>query len=325
MGNYETIVSFMVNRYILTAFVAVIVVFASCSEQEANIYLPQSDLPVIIAAAQDSKTLTQDGGNVLWEDGDKIGLFVANSSTQEERKRSAVYQTALNGPSPEARFTKIDELTAGVGNGLYYAAYPVESISRWGSQNAMDNVPTARRCYVTIPVEQIAVKGGWDRKAGILAASSSGARFIFNHAVTYVKFTVGDKTTPFVKLTIQSTAGEPMAAEEAAILYGDNNTISVSSYSKPSDHVILTSTDDSTIEKGTYYIAFMPGSFDEGFAFTFENANSDITTIYVSGKHMLNPGEVANIGTLGRLPFKEKVNSSVSQFVEVNVPLFEAL
>ena len=297
-------------------------VLSSCSKISGEVDSLVSTLPEIEAITQITKTMTNDGVNVLWEDGDRIGLFVANSSTQEERKRSAVYETSLTKPSAEATFIKVDEQVAGIGNGLYYAAYPVESISRWGSQNAMDNTPTARRCYATIPVNQTAVNGGWDRTAGILAASSSNSKFIFNHATTYVKFTVSGSSTDFVKLTIKSTAGEPMAAEETAILYGENNTISVSSFANPSDYVTISTQNGLPFETGTYYVAFMPGTFAEGFCFEFESADGDVVNKYVKGSQTLNPGEVANIGTVGQLPFAETVESSINQFIDIQIPLF---
>ena len=202
----------------LSVYIISLLLLSSCLKQEDFVDMsPCAD--EITACVTQTKTMTEDGAQVLWEDDDRIGLFVANSSTQAERKRSAVYQTSLATPSAEAVFTKIDDHKAGIGNGLYYAVYPVEAISRWGSQNAMDNQPTARRCYVTIPVEQVAVKGGWDRKAGILAASSQNSSFAFNHAVSYIKFTVADSSTDFVRMTVRSAAGEPIAAKEAAVLY----------------------------------------------------------------------------------------------------------
>lgn len=315
------------KQYLFTICVAFMFVSAACTKQDATNGIPSepvAELESVTAVTMPTRTITHDGINVLWENGDRIGLFVANSSTQEERKRSAVYETELSFPSAEAVFTKADELQAGLGNGLYYAAYPAESIVRWGSQNAMDNTPTARRCYATIPVEQTAVTGGWDRSAGILAASSPDSRFSFNHATAYVKFIVSEATTRFVKLTIQSTAGEPLAAVETAILYEDNNEISVSSYSNPSDHVTLSTSDNLPFENGTYYIALMPGTFTEGLNFIFENAQGDVITKSVKGSQTLKSGEVAAIGTIGKLPFGESVESTIDSFVEFQVPLFAA-
>lgn len=315
------------KQYLFTICAAVMFVSAACTKPETTNGIPSepvAELASVTATTMPTRTMTHDGINVLWENGDRIGLFVANSSTEEERKRSAVYETELSFPSAEAVFTKVDELQAGLGNGLYYAAYPAESIVRWGSQNAMDNTPTARRCYATIPVGQIAVTGGWDRLAGILAASSPDSQFSFNHATAYVKFIVSEATTRFVKLTIQSIAGEPLAAVETAILYEDNNEISVSSYRDPSDHVVLSTSDNLPFESGTYYIALMPGTYAQGLNFIFENAQGDVVTKSVKGSQTLKSGEVAAIGTIGKLPFGESVESTIDSFVEFQVPLFAA-
>lgn len=327
MGDNEKIIITIMKQYFFLLCAAVMSVTAACTKYDAAMgdsSEPVADLVSVTATAMQTKTLTYDGVNVLWEDGDRIGMFVANSSTQEERKRSAVYETDLSSPGAEAVFTKVDELQAGLGNGLYYAAYPAEAVVRWGSQNAMDNTPTARRCYATIPVEQTAVTGGWDRAAGILAASSPDSRFSFNHATAYVKFIVADTTTDFVKLTVKSAAGEPLAAVETAILYEDDNAISVSSYSNPSDYVALSTSDGLPFESGTYYIALMPGTFAGGLNFIFENAQGDAITKSVEGSQVLKPGEVAVIGTVGELPFGERVNSTIDPFIEFQVPLFAA-
>ena len=315
------------TRYIFFVWTSLILVSSACSKLDASNDASPADpaeLSVVSAVAMQTKTTTQDGINVLWEDGDRIGMFVANSSTQEERRRSAVYETELSSPSAEAQFTKVDELQAGLGNGLYYAAYPAESIVRWGSQNAMDNTPTARRCYATIPVEQTAVKGSWDKAAGILAASSPDSRFLFNHATAYVRFEVAETTTDFLKLTIQSVAGEPLAAVEAAILYEDNNTISVSSYSGPSDYVAISAPDGISFENGTFYVSMMPGTYADGLKFSFENALGDVVTLSAKGSQTLMPGDVATIGTVGKLPFGEKVNSTIDQLIAFQIPLFAA-
>lgn len=313
------------RKFVPLLFVAAILMAVSCSKQkditDASIPL-QQDLDEITVTVVKTKTMTQDGVNVLWESGDQIGLYVANSYTADERKRSAIYQTILTEPREGATFAKMDDFPAGTGNGLYYAAYPVESIVRWGSQNAMDNTPTARRCYATIPVEQTAVNGGWDRTAGILAASSQNSQFSFKHATAYVKFVVNDSTTDFIKLTIRSKAGEPMAAVEAAILYEEDSSITVSSYSTPSDYVSISTGDGLPFENGTYYVTFMPGTFADGFAFTFENAQGEKLTKTIKGVQTLEPGDVATIGTLGNLPFGEEVNSTIDQLIDFQIPLF---
>ena len=313
------------KKYFYPFCLAAVFMVASCLKNDSGAdssLVASSDLDKITVTIAQTKTLTQDGVNVLWENGDRIGLFVANSSTADERKRSAVYETSLAAPCGNATFVKVDEHPAGTGNGLYYAAYPVEAIVRWGSQDAMDNKPGARRCYATIPVEQTALNGSWDRKAGILAASSPNSQFAFKHATAYVKFKVDDTSTDFVKLSIRSTAGEPMAAVETAILYEENNTVSVSSYSTPSDFVTLSTEDGQPFENGTYYLAFMPGTFSEGFAFSFENAQGEVITKYVNDSQTVSPGDVAMIGTVGTLHFGESVDSSIDQLIGFHIPLF---
>ena len=296
----------MLKNITLFAF-SLVLLSVSCTRQEpigASEDVTTSISDEITASLMQTRTMTEDGVKVLWKDGDKIGMFVANSSTTEERKRSVVFETNLLEPSPEAVFTKINDLEAGRGNGLYYAAYPYEAISRWGSQNAMDNQPTARRCYVRIPANQTAVRGGWDAKAGILAASSATSVFAFKHAVAYIRFSISDSSTEFTKLTITSINGEPMSASEAAILYKDDYSISVSSISTPCDHVNLSTADGLPFPVGTYYLAFMPGTFTKGLILSFENPLGDIETKTISGTQVFNPGDLADIGVVGVIEYE---------------------
>ena len=279
----------------------------SCTRQEPISQTEAVITPitnVITANVIQTRTMTDDGVNILWNDGDKIGLFVANSSTAEERKRSAIFQTSLQEPSAEAVFKKTNDLEAGLANGRYYAAYPYEAISRWGSQNAMDNQPAARRCYVMIPANQTAAKGCWDHKAGILAASSTTSTFSFKHAVAYLRFSISDASTEFIKLKLTSNAGEPMSAGEAAILYKDDYSISVSSISSPCDHVNLSTSDGLPFPVGTYYLAFMPGTFTKGLTLSFENPLGDVETKTISGTQIFNPGDIADIGVVGVIEYE---------------------
>ena len=310
------------KNYKSLLYTAALILAAACQDKETVPVTNLTDLEEIIVSIAQTKAMTQDGVNMLWENGDQIGLFVANSSTAEERKRRAVYQASLSKPSAQATFTKIDDLPAGKGNGQYYAAYPAAAIVRWGSQNAMDTQPAARRCYATLPVEQTAVKGGWDKMAGLLAASSPDSHFSFNHVSAYVKFTVADASSDFVRLSIQSTAGEPMAAIETGILYEDNNTLSVAAYNTPTDHVTLSTSNGQAFANGVYYIAFIPGTFAEGFVFTFENEQGYTVTKYVKGSQTVTPGQVASIGTIGNLPFGNKVEADINPLINFEVPLF---
>ena len=295
----------LLKKITLFAF-GLVLLSVSCTRQEligASEGVSTSISDEITASLMQTRTMTEDGVNILWKDGDKIGLFVANSSTTEERKRSAIFQTSLQEPSAEAVFKKTNDLEAGFANGRYYAAYPLEAISRWGSQNAMDNQPTARRCYVRIPANQTAVRGGWDAKAGILAASSATSVFTFKHAVAYLRFSISDSSTEFTKLTITSINGEPMSAGEAAILYKDDNTLSVSSINSPCDHVNLVTADGLPFPVGTYYLAFMPGTFTSGFTLSFINPLGDIQTKTINGTQIFNPGDIADMGIVGVLEY----------------------
>ena len=280
----------------------------SCTRQEpiSQTEAVITPINVITANVIQTRTMTDDGVNILWNDGDKIGLFVANSSTAEDRKRSAVFQTSLQEPSAEAVFNKINDLEAGLANGRYYAAYPYEAISRWGSQNAMDNQPAARRCYVMIPANQTAAKGCWDHKAGILAASSTTSTFSFKHAVAYLRFEVTDQTGEFMSVRLSSADNTKLSDPQASVHLSASGQVSVAPSASASDYVILkSSVSDSAFVQSAYYIAIMPGDYSSGLTLSFVNEKG-LVAERSSGALTLNPGEVSDWGPIAALTFTEQ-------------------
>ena len=313
------------KRIFIPLYIGLTFLLTSCMTQEVakvedEAVVDTSVKDVITASVMQTRTMTDDGVKVLWKDGDKIGLFVANSSTATERKRSAIFQTSLQEPSAEAVFTKINEYEAGLGAGMYYAAYPVEAITRWGSQNAMDNQPSARRCYVKVPTQQVAVNGSWDPKAGILASSSATSAFSFRHAVAYMRFSVSEASSEFTKLTLASNAEETLSAGEAAILYEQGNVVSISAISSPCDHVSISTSDGLPFSSGTYYLAFMPGVFSQGLTLSFENPLGDEVTKTINGTQIINAGDVADIGIVGVVEYDSE-SPSISVYKQNDLEL----
>lgn len=293
-------VTVMKKNYIFYVCAAAALVFTSCQKEtpasEGTEPTP-SGLDVITATTVSTKTTTQDGVNVLWEDGDQIGLY-----SDRGRYTCATYTTELASASEIATFVA-ENNTAIMAGGRYYAIYPASSFTQWAS----DMTQIGCRGYAKIPASQTAVKGGWDRNAGILAASSGTSAFVFNHVSAYVKFTVAASTTPFVSMSVTSIGGATLSDDKVNIYYDADNAIRVAEYASSSEKssTVTLSNGGSAFEEGTYYVAFLPGTYADGLAFSFENAAGKVVTVSKTGSVSLNPGDVANLGTIGELQFSE--------------------
>ena len=289
----------MKKNNIFYACAAAALVFASCQKEvpapEVN-ETPSTVLDVITATTLSTKTATEDGVNVLWENGDQIGLWVDG-----DRFVSAVYTANLDANSATAEFVRTEDPAPGVYDGTYFALYPASSLNKWAS--AMDK-PATRRVYFNLPTAQTAVSGGWDKTCGILASTSTTSDFQFNHIVSYVKFTVAESSDAFVSLTVKANNGESLAGENIGVLFGDTVAYDPAYTSGTySSSVTISNEEASAFTPGTYYVAVLPGTFAKGFTFTFTNAEGLIAEKVIEGEVVMNAGSVANMGTVGTLNY----------------------
>lgn len=290
----------MKKNNIFYACAAAALVFASCQKEvtpEVN-DAPSTVLDVITATTLSTKTTTIDGVNVLWENGDQIGLWVGAG----DRYVSAEYTANLDAATSSAEFVRTEDPAPGNYDGYYFALYPASSLNKWAS--SMEK-PGTRRVYFDLPTSQTAVVGGWDKKSGILAATSKTTEFQFNHIVSYVKFTVDQSSTPFVSMTVTANKGESLAGVNIGVLYGESSAAYDPAYTSGtySASVKISNEDGSVFAPGTYYVAVLPGTFAEGFTFTFENAEGLTAEKKIENSVAMEAGSVANMGTVGTLNF----------------------
>ena len=84
----------MKKNYIFYACAAAALMFASCQKEGPAVEVPETastDLKVITASAVQTKTTTQDGVNVLWENGDVIKLFTRTWNEGENKFDADIY------------------------------------------------------------------------------------------------------------------------------------------------------------------------------------------------------------------------------------------
>lgn len=297
----------MKKNYIFYACAAAALVFASCQKEGpvsdgTTPDIPQtsvSDMGVITATTGDTKVTTLDGVNVLWDKGDKIQLFTKtwNETTNKYDASWCDYNSTLESPSATATFVRDAANTNNVDNtsGKYLAIYTKGA-----------TVVTQSRDYyaqIAINKEQVAKNGG-DFVSTLLYSTSEDSEFSFVHAVSYLKFTVGQNTTPFNKLIVSPVNSSEVIVSRIQINWASETATSAPSTGKSQDSntVSVTTDDKAAFAPGTYYIAINPGTYTEGFKFTFANEESEASVNTPSNVEM-SPGAVADMGTIGTLKF----------------------
>lgn len=299
----------MKKNNILYACAAAALVFASCQKEtpvsEGTIpETPTAEMNVITAKTAGTKVTTLDGVNVLWDKGDKIQLFTRtwNEGSSKFDAGWCDYTTTLDAPSATASFVRDGANTSTVDNtsGKYLA------INHKGA-----TVVTQSRDYyaqIALNKEQVAKNGG-DFVSTLLYAASENSEFTFSHATAYLKFTVDNNTTPFKKLTVAPVNDSEYVVSRIQITFSGDVTcepIPLNSSSKPysqsSKTVSVTTDDKAAFAPGTYHIAINTGTYADGLKLTFSNGSEDVIVTTPSNV-LMKAGDVANLGTIGKLDF----------------------
>ena len=299
----------MKKNNILYACAAAALVFASCQKEtpvsEGTIpETPTAEMNVITATTAGTKVTTLDGVNVLWDKGDKIQLFTRtwNEGSSKFDAGWCDYTTTLDAPSATASFVRDEANTSTVDNtsGKYLA------INHKGA-----TVVTQSRDYyaqIALNKEQVAKNGG-DFVSTLLYAASENSEFTFSHATAYLKFTVDNNTTPFKKLTVAPVNDTEYVVSRIQITFSGDVTCeptplnsSSKPYSQSSKTVSVTTDDEAAFAPGTYHIAINTGTYADGLKLTFSNGSEDVIVTTPSNV-VMKAGDVANLGTIGKLDF----------------------
>ena len=292
----------MKKNNIFYACAAAALMFVSCQKEgpASVVTEPASDdLNVITASAMPTKVTTQDGVNVLWENGDKIQLFTRtwNETTNKYDASWCDYNSSLESPSATATFVRDAANTNNVDNtsGKYFAIYHKGA-----------TVVTQSRDYnaqIALNKDQVAKNGG-DFVSTILYSTSEDSDFAFEHAVSYIKFTVDQNTTPFNKLIVSPVNSSELVVSRIQIDWATETSTAAPFTGKSQDSktVSVTTDDNAVFSPGVYYIAINPGTYAEGLKFTFENGEA-VYSKESPANVVMAPGDVADMGTIGTLKF----------------------
>lgn len=285
----------MKKQFYFFACAAAALAMASCQKKApADAPVVPADLQVITASIDESRTTTEDGVHVLWENGDIIGLR-PYSGEEAGTTGMVLYQTSIDSPAARATFVKVDgqSESAAPRNGKYIALYPSDPLYKnWAGKYERILVGLAN------PGEQVVpVGGGWDTKTSLMIATSTeDADFTFRHVMSYFKFSVDAQSPVFDKVIISSKSD--MTVINRINIYYDGHCEINNLKSYASTSVAVTNTAGTAFGAGTFYAAVLPQSYTGGFTFSFYNGELLLGTKSYDEDLLLTRGDVANLGAI---------------------------
>ncbi len=254
--------------------------FASCQNELAEL-TPSGGERITLSVTQDdaagTRTYLNVDKKVVWSDGDALSLFDTKNVNQVfELTKGAGNTTAEFGGTVSVDSRK-----------EYYAVYPYD---------ADYTISSGTVTGVTLPAEQTAVANGFDKSAAIMTGYTTDAKNLaFKQLCAFVQITTESATKKIVFKTngTESLAGTLSVAidEEgigsATVTSGGTGTVT-----------LVPAGNEESIAAGTYLIAVLPGTLEQGF--TMECVGTDgieLTRSYNGSTSVLNRKAVINMGT----------------------------
>ena len=295
------------NKSLSIIIAASIAFCASCTKQDLQNVAPGTgnnvpadvdmDYITAISPGTPSKTVLNNDTKVFWTSEDKLGVYSGANTT-------AIYESKLEESSAEAKFGRTSDNKPVMAGGKYYAVYPSSAIIKWNLTDDAAEV-SGPFCTVNIPKKQIATVGSWDPKAALLVASSQTNQMAFKHGVSYVRFEVTEQTGNFVSAWLVAQNKEKLSDPQAVVEFGTSGEVLVTPKAAAVNYVGLAHSDAKTVfAPGAYYMAILPGEFPEGVTLYFSDAKGLVANTPISAL-TLNPGEVADLGSIAALTFAE--------------------
>lgn len=273
---------------------AAMMLFAACEKNQGP--QPEGGLKTISAKTSEVRTTTTDGVNVKWESGDEIALFVSGGGTDADQA-SALYTTDVNPPATTATFTLVNENEPVKQGDNYIAIYPSSQLYKWKSTGK-------KACTMDLVSEQTVSAAGWDKRASLMAASSTTNDFVFNHCVAYLKFTIDAESPSIVSFAASTATDGELIAARVEVNIADDNTVTVTETTPVSlqkETATLSTGNGEAFPAGTYYLAILPKTYSDGFVLEFTDVNGKVIERRVEGEVAMQAGWVGNIGTVRKL------------------------
>lgn len=217
---------------------------------------------------------------LIWEAGDKIGIYDGTSVNP---------------------FTLIGEGGTTIGafkgeaqeSGSYIAVYPYSDEIFFYDSTIYD---------ITLPNNQTATPGSFDKNAALFIAKSSDKKLVFKNVAAYFKVIPDFDCSEIV---VKANNPDNILAGTISVTIEEDETLTYDfeRVFESSNWVKLTG----DIKKGeTYYIALFPGTLSAGFTVTLK---PELETCYYKEKtssYTLNRNNLCNLGVLSKSDMTEK-------------------
>ena len=255
----------------------------SC-QSELSELTPSGGERIILTATQDedagTRTYLDNDRQVVWGEGDALSVFDAQGINQPFELTNGFGTTTakFEGTVSASCVTK------------YYAVYP------YGADYAIsDGTVTG----VDLPSVQTAVAGGFDKAAAIMTCHTTSGNLPFKQLCAFVQITTGSaaKKIVFKANGTESLAGTLSVAIADAGADEGTGTATVTANGSSAVSLVPAS-GETTIAAGTYLIAVLPVTLEEGF--TMECVGTDgneLIRSYNGSTSVLSRAAVINMGT----------------------------
>ena len=257
--------------FLLLLFVAL---SCQCKEEPnpqnwVEAYPEYSVFHVDSARDADAKAAIQSNGrSVWWQPEDAIKVFSGNSS--------GVFEAQLTEPQPTADFVgTFNPVTDNPET--YYAVYPASSAI--SCENGAFTV--------SIPSEQIAVAGSFDRSAFISFAVSDTHELQFKNVTGGIKFSV--TRSDITKIVVSSTNRTNIAGTVEMSINASGVPIIKKIISSARQVALLAPAGESFVPGSFYYISLLPVTLSGGLRFEYHTSSGAIGLFYTSSAPKVKP------------------------------------
>lgn len=221
----------------------------SCQVKETDTLTPESPDFVFYASHGDvasSKTVLQQDGSILWGPGDAIQVFCG-------RQGSAKFVSSNEENAAEVEFHGSLEGIPYVPDDEFWAVYPYHEGDTYGGEYVT----------VTLPAEQTAAEGTFDKDLFISIARSSDNHLQFYNVCGGIKFSLAQSGV--TRVIFQGNNYEELAGE-ARVSFDINGRPSITKIDHGVSRITLTPPGGGYFKPGKdYYVVAFPAVLEEGY------------------------------------------------------------
>ena len=252
----------------------------SCQNELAE-FTPSGGERITLSVTQDdadgTRTYLNDDKKVVWSTGDALSLFDTKNVNQLfELTKGAGYTTGEFGGTVSADSRK-----------EYYAVYPY---------GAGYTISSGTVTGVILPAEQTAVANGFDKSAAIMTGYTIDAKNLaFKQLCAFVQITTESATK---KIVFKANGTESLAGTLDVAIAADGIGTAMVTSGGTGTVTLVPAGNATTIAAGTYLIAVLPGTLEQGFTMECVGTDgSELTRSYNGSTSVLNRKAVINMGT----------------------------